>query len=122
MKQPNTMPSRILSLLALALLAGCAANPDPIIDTKGVNQARLAEDWQECELISKEVNVPTGVAKGAGLGAAVGAAAGAINGDVSESAGWGALYGGTRSGPDADREQSMVFKRCMKGRGYRVLN
>ena len=120
--QTMTMLRTILSALFLALLAGCAANPDPIIDTKGVDKARLAEDWKECEQFSKEVNVPTGVAKGAGLGAAVGAAAGAISGDVSESAGWGALYGGTRSGVDADREQSMVFKRCMKGRGYRVLN
>ena len=66
MKLRNTMPSRILPVLALALLAGCAANPDPIIDTKGVDKARLAEDWQECEQFSKEVNVPTGVAKGAG--------------------------------------------------------
>ncbi|MDJ0759344.1 MAG: hypothetical protein QNJ19_08090 [Woeseiaceae bacterium] len=122
MKQRNMMPYRISSILLLALLAGCAANPNPIIDTKGVDKARMAEDWQECEQISKEVNVPTGVAKGAGLGAAVGAAAGAIGGDVSESAGWGALWGGTRSGLDADKEQSKVFKRCMKGRGYRVLN
>ena len=110
------------AVLLLVFLTGCAANPNPIIDTKGVDKARMAEDWQECEQISKEVNVPTGVAKGAGLGAAVGAVAGAISGDVSEAAGYGALYGGTRSGLDADKEQSKVFKRCMKGRGYRVLN
>jgi hypothetical protein len=116
------MKTKVLALLLACALSGCAANPNPIIDTKGVDRELLAEDWRECEAISKEVEVGKGVAKGAGLGAAVGAAAGAISGDASESAGWGALYGGTRSGLDADREQSMVFKRCMKGRGYRVLN
>ena len=105
------------------VLAACAANPDPIIDTKGVDPDMLAQDWSECEQISKEVNVSEGVAKGAGVGAAVGTIAGAIgSGDKSEAAGFGALWGGTRSGLDAKREQSLVFKRCMKGRGYRVLN
>ena len=122
MKSRNVMHLQLTAALAAALLAGCAANPDPIIDTKGVDKELLAEDWRECEQISKEVDVGTGVAKGAGLGAVIGAAAGAISGDASDSAGWGALYGGTRSGLDADREQSKVFKRCMKGRGYRVLN
>ena len=116
------MLTRLLPLLALAALAGCAANPNPIIDTKGTDPEMLAEDWAECEELSKEVNVGKGVAKGAGLGAAVGTVAGAIQGDKSEGAGFGALWGGTRSGLDAKREQSQVFKRCMRGRGYRVLN
>ena len=58
----------------------------------------------------------------ADLGAVVGAAAGAIHGDAGEGAASGALYGGTRSGLDADREKQQVFKRCLRGRGYRVLN
>ena len=110
---------------AFALLAGCAANPNPIIDRKGEDPEQLARDWQECEEYSHEVSVSKGIAKGTATGAAVGAVAGAIGGnseDVRESAALGGLYGGTRSGLDADREQSMVFKRCMRGRGYRVLN
>lgn len=118
-----THSARTLALAAvLAILAGCAANPEPIIDTKGEDPERLAQDMRECEAISYEVDVGTGVAKGAGLGGVVGAAAGAISGDVGSGAGWGALWGGTRSGLDADREKMQVFKRCMKGRGYRVLN
>jgi uncharacterized lipoprotein YajG len=96
---------KTLALVAAGMLiAGCAAQPDPIIDMKGVAR---------------------GVAKGAGLGAAVGAAAGAVGGnssDVAEGAGIGALWGGTRSGLDADEMKQDVFKRCMRGRGYRVLN
>ncbi len=114
-----------LILLALAvLLPGCAAHPDPIIDTKGVDPEALAQDWDECEVFTEEIVIAKGVAKGSALGGAVGAASGATRGrgDVAEDAAWGALYGGTRSGLDADRDKQMVFKRCMSGRGYRVLN
>jgi hypothetical protein len=112
-------------LIGCWLLAGCAANPNPIIDTKGEDPELLAQDWRECEAYSHEVRVSQGIAKGAATGAAVGAVAGAIGGnsdDARDSAAIGGLYGGTRSGLDADREQQKVFKRCMRGRGYRVLN
>jgi outer membrane lipoprotein SlyB len=103
-------------------IAACAANPDPIIDMKGVDQKQFTQDWNECAAYSREVDVAKGAAKGAATGAAVGAVAGAIGGDVGHSAAYGGLYGGTRSALGADREQQMVFKRCMRGRGYRVLN
>ncbi|MGI9265383.1 MAG: glycine zipper family protein, partial [Gammaproteobacteria bacterium] len=71
---------------------------------------------------SEEVVVAKGVAKGAAGGAAVGGVAGAISGDAGEGAGYGAVWGATRSGLDGAREKEMVLKRCMRGRGYRVLN
>ena len=117
----------VISLLysVFLLLGGCAAHPDPIIDTKGEDPETMAQDWAECDAFSEEVQVAKGVGKGAGTGAVIGAVAGAIGGnseDVRESAGVGALYGGTRSGLDAAEEKQLVFKRCMAGRGYRVLN
>lgn len=111
-----------LLLLVAVVLAGCAAHPDPIIDMRGVDEDRLAVDWEECEAYSEEVVIAAGVARGSATGAAVGAIAGAINGDVERAAANGALYGGTRSGLDADEDQQRVFKRCLSGRGYRVLN
>ena len=110
--------------MAMAVLAGCAAHPDPIIDTKGVDPDMLAQDWDECEAFTEEIDVATGVGKGAALGTAVGAATGAVSNrrEGDEAAGLGAIYGGTRSGLDADREKQKVFKNCMRGRGYRVLN
>jgi hypothetical protein len=114
-----------LAVAAVASIGGCAAHPDPIIDMKGVDLDQYEQDWEECESYTEEVLVARGVAKGAGLGAALGAAAGAIGGnssEVAEGAGYGALYGGARSGLDADQMQQDVFKRCMRGRGYRVLN
>jgi len=121
------MLNRVLQLTVImtaAVLAGCAAHPDPIIDTKGVNPDKLAQDWDECEAFTHEIDISTGVAKGASLGGAVGAATGAASNrrEVDEAAGLGAIYGGTRSGLEADREKQKVFKNCMRGRGYRVLN
>jgi len=109
-------------VLATLWVAGCAANPDPIVDTRGVDSNALARDWSECEAYTEQVVIAEGIAKGSATGAAVGAIGGAINGNVGQAAANGALYGGTVSGLDADREQSRVFKRCLQGRGYRVLN
>jgi len=121
----DAIKSLILGITVTAI-AGCAAHPDPIIDMKGVDQEEFDQDWAECETYTDEVVMAKGVAKGAGLGAAIGAAAGAIGGgnssDIGESAAIGGLWGGTESGLDADREKQLVFKRCMIGRGYRVLN
>jgi hypothetical protein len=112
-----------VSILMLAVaIGGCAAHPDPIIDTKGVDEEALAQDWAECEAYTHEIVMAEGVARGSAAGAAVGAVAGAINGDTGRGAAHGALYGGARSALQADRDQQRVFKRCMRGRGYRVLN
>ena len=113
---------RLTGVFAVVFLAGCAAHPDPIIDKKGVDEEVFAQDWAECEAYSEEIMVAEGIGKGAATGAVVGGVAGAIGGDAGEGAAYGGLYGGTRSGLDADREKRMVFKRCMRGRGYRVLN
>ncbi len=117
---------RPFSLLAAAVitagLAGCAAHPDPIVDMHGVDEEIFARDWAECESYSEQIEIEKGAARGAAGGAVVGAAAGAISGRAGDGAGYGAIYGATRSGLDADREKRMVFKRCLRGRGYRVLN
>lgn len=115
----------IILVCTVILAAGCAAHPDPIIDMKGVDQEQFVRDWNDCDAYTDEVVIAKGVAKGAGLGAVIGAAAGAVGGnsdDVAEGAGYGGLYGGLDSGLEADREKQLVFKRCMSGRGYRVLN
>ncbi len=117
-----SMLKTILTAVVVVSVAGCAAHRDPIVDMRGVDEETFARDWAECESYSKEIDIGQGVARGSAAGAVVGGIAGAIDGEVEEGAGYGALYGGTRSGLDADREQQMVFKRCLTGRGYRVLN
>ena len=117
-----TINKLVASTVFALFVAGCAAHPDPIIDTKGVDPDVLAQDWQECEAYTEQIRIEQGVAKGSATGAVVGAVGGAIDGDAGKGAGYGAIYGGTRSGLDADREKQQVFKRCMRGRGYKVLN
>ena len=63
---------KAVSCVAAAALCGCAAHPDPIIDTKGVDMEQYAVDWDECEVYTEEVIIAQGVAKGAATGAAVG--------------------------------------------------
>lgn len=120
----STNAGLLAVLIVAAITAGCAAHPDPIIDTKGVDPELLAEDWEECKAYTEEIVIAEGVGKGAAVGAAVGAATGTVSRrrDIDEAAGLGAIYGGTRSGLDADRQKQQVFKNCMRGRGYRVLN
>jgi outer membrane lipoprotein SlyB len=113
---------KLVFLVLSVTIAGCAAHPDPIVDMRGVNPDLLAQDWEDCESYTEQIVVGVGVAKGAGAGAGVGAVAGAINNDVGRSAANGALIGATRSGLDADKDKQRVFKRCLRGRGYRVLN
>ena len=117
-----TTTKSVVITAAIIVLAGCAAHPDPIIDKMGVDEELFTQDWSDCEAYSDEVVIAKGVGKGAVTGAVVGGIAGAIGGDAAEGAGYGALWGGTESGLDADWEKRTVFKRCMVGRGYRVLN
>ena len=112
----------IAFLTASVVLGGCAAHPDPIIDMRGVNERAMELDWDECEGYSEQVIVAKGTAKGAAGGAVSGAATGAISGHVGQGAGYGAIWGATRSTIEADRDKQRVFKRCMRGRGYQVLN
>ena len=114
--------ARIPVYLVTLLVVACAANPKPIIDTKGVDPELYARDMAECEEYTEEIIVAAGAAKGTATGAAVGAATGAVNGDVSRGAALGGIWGGSRSALEADREQQRVWKNCMRGRGYRVLN
>ncbi|MEO0575490.1 MAG: glycine zipper family protein [Pseudomonadota bacterium] len=113
---------RPLVCVAFFAVAGCASHPGPIVDTKGVDMAVYKQDLQECELYASEVSVTEGTARGAVVGAAVGGLLGAITGDAAQGAGYGGVSGGARSGLDNKREQERVVKKCMRGRGYKVLN
>ena len=56
---------------ALALHAGCASHPEPIIDTKGVNMAHYEADLADCQDYADQVRIEKGVAKGTVAGATV---------------------------------------------------
>jgi outer membrane lipoprotein SlyB len=109
--------------LALAFCAiACAANPDPIVDMRGVDPVLYQQDLADCKAYTRQIQTEVGVAKGAAGGAAVGGAVGAISGDTAKGAGIGAVAGGAKSAQLNEREKQQVVKNCMRGRGYRVLN
>ena len=87
---------------SVLLTASAGAEVRPIMDMKGVNEAFYVKDLAECQKYAKEApGMGSTAAKGAGAGAVVGGAGGAYKGNESQEA---------------------VVKKCLVGRGYKVLN
>lgn len=116
------------TLFATGLLLTCVActtTDEIIIDKKGVNMARYEQDLAECRAYGTEVKTGEKAAKGAVSGAVVGGLVGAAVGnsrDVQRGAGAGAVTGGAKGVAQGERQEQQVVKRCLSGRGYRVLN
>lgn len=122
------MKKILTTLIAVALLAGCATAPggaryEPLIDVKpGQN---YAQDLEQCQAYAERV-------AGAGTGAAAGAVAGALamgilsavlgGGGHGRWAAVGALTGSASGATAGETNQRDVIRRCMAGRGYSVLN
>lgn len=129
----GTLPAGALrpgTLLAALGMAVAACSSDPIVDMKGVDQARYESDLAECQKYADQVSVAQNAGGGALLGGAAGAAIGAAIGAVTGSPGTGAavgaagggtsgLFGGTARGAS---KQQQVVRNCLKGRGYHVLD
>jgi len=117
--------------LSAAILSGCTATSQPIVDTKGVDSNQYAKDNADCQNYADNANVAGDAAVGAVGGAAGGAALGAVTGALTGGgAGTGAaigaatggllgLGGGAYSGVEQKRE---IYRNCMRNRGYSVLN
>lgn len=124
------MRTRNLAAFALLVITSCASVEDlsgnnPIVDTQGVNLATYNRDLNECRAYADEVQIAEKAASGAVTGAVVGGVVGAVVGDsdtAQRAAGVGAVAGGARGIIEGIREREMVIKRCLVGRGYRVLN
>ena len=122
-------------LLFFCLVSGCIATQSgsifntrsgkPIVDTKGVNMSQYELDLEECSTFAEDISTGKSIAKGAVTGAAVGAVIEAITEDVRsrrDAIEIGAVSGGAQSGIRAVREKEQIVRRCLRGRGYKVLN
>ena len=113
-------------LMAVVLaVAGCTTTDEIIIDQKGVNMSAYEQDLVECRQYSSGVKTGEKGARSAASGAAVGGLVGAIfdGGDgAAKGAGVGAVTGGAKGLSQGEREEVEVVKRCLRGRGYKVLN
>ena len=114
--------SPISGSVLLTALAG--AEVRPIVDMKGVNEARYEKDLAECQGYAKEASgMGSSAAKAAGAGAVVGGLLGLVTGsNTLQSAGTGAVIGGAGGAYTANESQEAVVKKCLVGRGYKVLN
>ena len=113
------------SIVILLAVAACTTTDEVIIDTKGVDMARYEQDLAECRGFSDQVKTGEKGARGAASGAVVGGLLGAAGGnsrDAERGAGVGAVAGGAKGLNQGQREEIQVVKRCLRGRGYRVLN
>lgn len=82
-------------------------------------------DLEECSKFSEDISTGKSIAKGAATGAAVGAIIEAITDDSKsrrDALEVGAVSGGAQSGIRAVREKEQIIRRCLRGRGYKVLN
>jgi hypothetical protein len=122
--------NKLVALCSVVLVAAvsCAgADVRPIVDMKGVNQASYDKDLQECQDYAKEQSgMGFTAAKGAGAGVVVGGLLGLVTGGnasgIAQAAGAGAVIGGAGGAFSGNQAQEAVVKRCLSGRGYKVLN
>jgi outer membrane lipoprotein SlyB len=120
-----------LLLVAIVILglSSCATRRAPsenvIVDTKGVDMATYQTDLAECSAYAEQVRVGREAGEGAVEGAVVGGAVGAVirgHEGAEKGAAIGGISGGARGARSAAQERDMVMRRCLSGRGYRVLN
>mgnify|MGYP001813217908 FL=1 len=119
------MMKRLLLPLVLVLPIACTTTDEIIIDKKGVDMARYEQDLAECRSYSTDVKTGEKGVRGAASGAVVGGAIGAItdgSDGAAKGAGVGAVTGGARGLSQGEQREVRVVKRCLAGRGYRVLN
>jgi outer membrane lipoprotein SlyB len=130
MKNNNIL---ILGLtLVVVIASGCANGyrgyggpKEIIIDTKGVDLNAYYDDLGDCEQYARNVDVGAETTEGAVAGAVLGGVLGAVLGNsdnAQRSAGAGAVVGGVKGNRSARHEQERIVRRCLSGRGYRVLN
>lgn len=123
---------KVFYILAFLLIPSAYVLADPVVDPASIkNENKYYRDNAECKALAKDAKGGAGkVAKdtaiGAGVGAGTGALIGAIGGSVGKGLGVGAVVGGVAGGGRSvyknHKDYDKVYKNCMRGRGYRVLN
>ena len=122
---------KIIFGLSIIIVSSCASYA-PVVDPQSVkNEDRYYRDQAECKNIaSQNTSTAKNVAKDTVIGGAVGAGTGAllgvITGSVTTGLAAGTVIGGVAGGAkgayDSDKNYETIYRNCMRGRGYNVLN
>jgi len=118
-----------LLFFSILILTGCvstASDPifsgsKPIIDKKGIDLNIYEADLEECTEYANEISVEQSILKGSVTGAAIGGVVEVLT-DKEDAIEVGAITGGAKSGILSVRQKEQIVKKCLKGRGYKVLN
>ena len=127
----NSLARCVVLLCSTSLIVGCAnmgptgAAYRPLVDTQGVDMNKFEHDLQDCQGFAQQTasagqSAVAGAVAGAALGAILAAAAGGGYSRTS-TARVGAVSGAVGAGAEAENSQRNVIRRCLGGRGYRVL-
>jgi hypothetical protein len=124
--------SLLVVISAVLFTSGCAngyggygAPKQIIIDTQGVDMSDYHQDLADCEGYARQIDVGAETTESVVEGAVVGGVIGAVLGNhetAERSAGAGAILGGVKGNKRARYEQERIVRRCLRGRGYKVLN
>ena len=124
-----------ITLICLWCFSGCIATKSgsifdaigskPIVDTKGIDMSQYESDLEECNVFANEISTGKSIIKGAAAGAAIGTVLEAVTDGsrgTRNATEVGTVVGGGKSGVRSVQEKEQIVKRCVRGRGYRVLN
>lgn len=122
---------KAILLFSILILSSCASY-SPVVDTQSIsNDAKYDRDVAECRELARS-NTDTGksVAKQGLIGGAIGTGTGTLIGliagntvkGLATGAVIGGVAGGVKGGYESEREYEAIFRNCMRGRGYNVLN
>ena len=123
------MKKVVTIVVAAAILAGCAApmhSYQPLVDGD-TTSTQYQRDLEECRAYamtkpSAENSAAVGAIVGALAGVALLALGGGRGGWGNEVAAVGAAMGGVQGYNEGAQGQQNVVKRCLAGRGHRVLD
>ena len=123
------MKKVVTIVVAAAILAGCAApmhSYQPLVDGD-TTSTQYQRDLEECRAYamtkpSAENSAAVGAIVGALAGVALLALGGGRGGWGNEVAAVGAAVGGVQGYSEGAQGQQNVVKRCLAGRGHRVLD
>jgi outer membrane lipoprotein SlyB len=118
---------KIIAITLIASLVGCAGISNPVVDLKQTPNKDYQADLAECRALSDQAIT-------AGEGVGLGSAAGGVilgllalvlggNGTViAQAFGAGAITGAAGGAVSGKENEQQITKRCLKNRGYQVLN
>ena len=127
----NFKMKKILFIPLFFILIGCETTNDGlpavriIVDQAGIDINTYNNDLFECRQYAGQIDAGSDAFSGALAGAIVGALVGAAIDDsdtAKRTGGYGAIVGGAEAGGEALQTQETVVKKCLYGRGYKVLN